>query len=111
MTGPRLVLAVNDARRKQLYWRLWRVDADGTMAALNRMDISYPSDIAGRIAQIVGKIAGIATGTSDTDANKAAADGAAQYRPHCHRRAGTAKYAQAWEDLEKSWDPCRRPDR
>lgn len=107
VTGPRLVLAVNDARRKQLYWQPWRVDADGTMAALNRMDISYPSDIAGRITQIVGKIAGIATGI-DTDADRGAdadGDGAGSPLPLVIIGPGTAKYAQAWEDLEKSGIP------
>lgn len=94
--GPRLVLAVNDARRKQLYWRLWRVDADGTMIALTSMDISYPIDIA-------EKIADIDTGT-DTDADRdtdAGSGGAGSPLPLVIIGPGAQKYADVWDDLEK----------
>lgn len=56
---PRFVLALNDARRKQLYWQLFRLDAAGHVGdrdtagdahpvpiALNPMDIAYPQTIA-----------------------------------------------------------------
>lgn len=48
----RLVLALNDARRKQLYWQLWRLSADGEMTPLTQMDISYPQTIAERISAV-----------------------------------------------------------
>ena len=57
--GPRLLLAVNDARRHQLYWQLWRLDGGGSAASaparpapLTQMDISYPQTIAQRILEI-----------------------------------------------------------
>ncbi len=56
--GPRLVLTVNDARRKQLYWQLWRIDGtddgddDDALSSLTPMDISYPQTIAGSIMDI-----------------------------------------------------------
>lgn len=122
VTGPRLVLAVNDARRKQLYWQLWRVTADGTMAALTPMDISYPQDIAEKIRETEKAVqAGTISATTSAalpiaDAMPSAtsiadADGGADADsddspvPLVIIGPGTEKYGQTWDDLEKSGIP------
>lgn len=51
---PYYVLSLNDARRKQLYWQLFRV-VDGEALASSIMDIAYPADIAQQVSSTIAK--------------------------------------------------------
>ena len=65
LTGNHLILAVNDARRRQLYYRLYETKLgghDGEMhielpAAIGDMDIAYPNDIVERVNAYVANLA------------------------------------------------------
>lgn len=73
----RMVLALNDARRKQLYFQLFLVDAD-TVTALSDMDIQYPQTIVERVAAAAQEHTGVALDIVGH---------------------GAQKYAQSWDSL------------
>jgi tRNA threonylcarbamoyl adenosine modification protein YeaZ len=58
----RYVLAVNDARRKQLYYQLFSVALGSDIAALTVMDIDYPVQIAAIAEKAVESAIGADTG-------------------------------------------------
>lgn len=82
-----VVLAVNDARRRQLYFSLYdgldETD-EGHMRALIEMDIDYPDRIAERVNARMREIADGSDGHMVVDVVG----------------HGAAKYAQAWQGLE-----------
>lgn len=82
--APRYVLALNDARRKQLYWQLFEI-SDGKQhydspRPLTHMDISYPQTVARTIAAQLPDL-----------------KGGLAIIGH-----GTEKYADAWKWLEQA---------
>lgn len=76
-----LTLAVNDARRRQLYFALYDTDADGRPHAVIPMDIDYPDHIAARVADAVAELQAAAPG------RRIAVDVVGH---------GARKYADAW---------------
>lgn len=54
--ADRLTLAVNDARRRQLYFALYGTDGDGRPEAVIDMDIDYPVHIVERVARAVERL-------------------------------------------------------
>ena len=85
-----LVLAVNDARRRQLYYRLFDDfgDVEGPARPLTEMSIDYPAAICEKIAAIAEE-----RKSSDQDPVTMVVSG-----------HGTGRYADQWERLNKQSD-------
>jgi tRNA threonylcarbamoyl adenosine modification protein YeaZ len=87
--SPRLVLALNDARRKQLYFQLFMVQKDGgdprggRVTALSDMDIQYPQTVVETVVALAAQHGGPAI--------------AVDIIGH-----GAEKYSSAWENLAAS---------
>ena len=79
-----LTLAVNDARRKQLYFTLVDSSVSGEFTTLVDMDIDYPSSIAARVNEAV-----------KTFSQEGTLDYVVDVIGH-----GAAKYAGDWEAIE-----------
>ena len=77
-----LTLAVNDARRKQLYFTL--LDGNGCVETLIDMDIDYPESIANRVNEVLERLR--------------QADPNVEYVVDVVGH-GAAKYAQSWASL------------
>ncbi|MCI1983779.1 MAG: tRNA (adenosine(37)-N6)-threonylcarbamoyltransferase complex dimerization subunit type 1 TsaB [Bifidobacteriaceae bacterium] len=77
---PRLVLTLNDARRKQLYFQVFEVVND-TVTPLSDMDIQYPQTIVDRVTEIAVAHPGVLL----------------DILGH-----GAEKYADMWESLRQS---------
>lgn len=87
----RLVLAVNDARRKQLYFQLFDVSADG-VTSLTEMDIQYPPTIVEKVMHTVEAASGANAGSD-------AGDDSLTLSVVGH---GAQKYSEAWKAFSDS---------
>lgn len=101
----RLVLAVNDARRKQLYWQLWRICRDGKASALSAMDISYPATIAQRVNQAEKDLVGWRGSVTRPVGMRRGQSGDPAPLPLIIVGPGTSRYRSTWDGLAREGLP------
>lgn len=105
----RLVLALNDARRKQLYFQLFEISASG-VSPLSEMDIQYPATIVERVTECVDARAAELARDRSAAAGRPSAEAEAEDGGEGRRELratlpvsivghGAAKYQAAWDAL------------